>query len=139
MQKSGEIEASNLEVSYCEVYNEKIYDLLNPPPKPVKQKKPLFSTSNISSTPPKFKPHLQVRESASKGVFVSGLTNKTVTTLADAELCLKNGNEQRATAATGMNDQSSRSHSIFQITLKIKERVSKETEIFIFNFNEVDF
>ena len=119
MTASGAIEAANVEISYFEVYNERIYDLLCPQPKVEKPKKPLFSTSPFQP-PPKPKPSLYVRESAEYGVYVSGLTARTVTTHDDAEQCLQTGNKQRATASTGMNAKSSRSHSIFQISLKIK-------------------
>ena len=119
MTDNGLIEATNCEISYFEVYNERIYDLLTPPPKVEKPKRPLFSTSPYQP-PPKPKPSLQIRESSERGVFIPGLTTRTVSHQADADQCLRAGNEQRATASTGMNEKSSRSHSIFQISLKLK-------------------
>ena len=65
-----------------------------------KPKRPLFSTSPYA--PPKpVRPSLNVRESAEKGMYVAGLEHETVVTPEEASECLRRGNEQRATAATG--------------------------------------
>lgn len=51
----------------------------------------------------------------------------------DSNIALKNwlavGNSQRATAATGMNDKSSRSHSIFSIILTLTEIDSESSKL----------
>uniref|UniRef100_A0A8C2A6D8 Kinesin-like protein KIF14 n=1 Tax=Cyprinus carpio TaxID=7962 RepID=A0A8C2A6D8_CYPCA len=74
-----------LEMSYFEVYNEKIHDLLVAKDEQNQKKMPL-----------------RVREHPVYGPYVTWL-----------EL----GNKQRATAATGMNDKSSRSHSVFTLVM----------------------
>uniref|UniRef100_A0A673CR55 Kinesin-like protein KIF14 n=1 Tax=Sphaeramia orbicularis TaxID=375764 RepID=A0A673CR55_9TELE len=75
----------HVEMSYFEVYNEKIHDLLVTRDDPNQRRMPL-----------------RVREHPVHGPYVGWL-----------EL----GNKQRATAATGMNDKSSRSHSVFTLVM----------------------
>uniref|UniRef100_A0A452IN94 Kinesin-like protein KIF14 n=1 Tax=Gopherus agassizii TaxID=38772 RepID=A0A452IN94_9SAUR len=79
----------HLEMSYFEVYNEKIHDLL------------IFKAENGQKKQP-----LRVREHPVLGPYVEDLTS-----------WLELGNKQRATAATGMNDKSSRSHSVFTLVM----------------------
>ncbi|CAG5112900.1 Oidioi.mRNA.OKI2018_I69.chr2.g7065.t1.cds [Oikopleura dioica] len=123
MKESNAIEAAHCEISYFEIYNEKIYDLLNPPPKPPKRKgRPEFQAGPLFSKPVPTKTSLFVREAPNKSVYVAGLTKKLVSSESDAEEYLRLGNEERATAATGMNEKSSRSHSIFQIYIRIKAK-----------------
>uniref|UniRef100_A0A8C5ABD3 Kinesin family member 14 n=1 Tax=Gadus morhua TaxID=8049 RepID=A0A8C5ABD3_GADMO len=74
----------HLEMSYFEVYNEKIHDLL-------------VARDNQNHRLP-----LRVREHPVHGPYV---------------VWLELGNKQRATAATGMNDKSSRSHSVFTLVM----------------------
>lgn len=98
-----------VEVSYFEIYNEKIHDLL--------------AVSNVGISQPNNvgnrKAALRVREHPTWGPYVVDLSTHPV----DSHMALRNwlavGNSQRATAATGMNDKSSRSHSIFNIVLNI--------------------
>uniref|UniRef100_A0A8C9WUI2 Kinesin-like protein n=1 Tax=Sander lucioperca TaxID=283035 RepID=A0A8C9WUI2_SANLU len=79
----------HVEMSYFEVYNEKIHDLLVTRDEPNQRRMPL-----------------RVREHPVHGPYVAELTG-----------WLKLGNKQRATAATGMNDKSSRSHSVFTLVM----------------------
>ncbi|XP_062548510.1 kinesin-like protein KIF14 [Armigeres subalbatus] len=112
----GKIQAE-IEVSYFEIYNEKIHDLLA-----VSPTEGVFSvtSSNVK------KPPLKVREHPFWGPYVVDLSTHPV----DSHSALRNwlavGNSQRATAATGMNDKSSRSHSIFSVVLNLSEVVSPE-------------
>ncbi|XP_024367331.1 kinesin-like protein KIN-12F isoform X4 [Physcomitrium patens] len=76
--------------SFLEIYNEQITDLLEP------------SSSN-----------LQVREDATKGVYVEGLTEVEVQNEQDVLHLLLLGAANRRVAATNMNNESSRSHSVF--------------------------
>lgn len=98
---------AEIEVSYFEIYNEKIHDLL--------------SVSNLAPNVTA-KKCLRVREHSIWGPYVVDLSTHPV----DSHLALRNwlalGNSQRATAATGMNDKSSRSHSIFNIVLNLTEK-----------------
>ncbi|XP_050372198.1 kinesin-like protein KIN-12C [Argentina anserina] len=76
--------------SFLEIYNEQITDLLEP-----------------SST------NLQLREDMKKGVYVENLTEYNVTNVDDVVKLLLHGASNRKMAATHMNSESSRSHSVF--------------------------
>ncbi|MBN3299828.1 KIF14 protein, partial [Amia calva] len=99
----------HLEMSYFEVYNEKIHDLLSSDKEPSQKK-----TS------------LRVREHPELGPYVAGLSSYVVGSFADVQAWLELGNKQRATAATGMNDKSSRSHSVFTVVLTQTKREEVE-------------
>ncbi|NWR15410.1 KIF14 protein, partial [Emberiza fucata] len=91
----------HLEMSFFEVYNEKIHDLL------------VFKAENGQK-----KQQLRVREHPVLGPYVEGLTG--LFSCPDFSLLqswLELGNKQRATAATVMNDKSSRSHSVFTLVM----------------------
>ncbi|KAJ8376171.1 hypothetical protein SKAU_G00067510 [Synaphobranchus kaupii] len=89
-----------LEMSYFEVYNEKIHDLLVVKDEQGEKKLPL-----------------RVREHPVFGPYVADLSTNVVSSYADIQGWLQLGNKQRATAATGMNDKSSRSHSVFALVM----------------------
>ena len=86
-----------LGVSYMEVYREVIRDLLDPS-----------------------KVNLQVRDSPLKGIYVEDLTYEFVTCKEDIVELLEMGQKSRATASTAMNSDSSRSHSVFVLTVHQK-------------------
>lgn len=88
----------NVHVSYFEIYNEHVKDLLTPK----------------TSTPT----YLKIRESKSDGVYVQNLTDEPVRCYEDIERLMKTGDLNRTTASTKMNDTSSRSHAVFTLTLK---------------------
>ncbi|KAK3680240.1 hypothetical protein LTR78_000618 [Recurvomyces mirabilis] len=88
----------NVHVSYFEIYNEHVKDLLTP-----------------RTTPPTY---LKIRESRSDGVYVQNLTDEPVKCYEDIERLMKMGDMNRTTASTKMNDTSSRSHAVFTLTLK---------------------
>ncbi|XP_066547887.1 kinesin-like protein KIF14 [Amia ocellicauda] len=90
----------HLEMSYFEVYNEKIHDLLVVKDEQTQKKLPL-----------------RVREHPIFGPFVEDLSANVVSSYRDIQSWLELGNKQRATAATGMNDKSSRSHSVFTLVM----------------------
>lgn len=85
------------EVSFLEIYNERVRDLLRPPIKG----RPVHS--------------LKVREHPKEGPYVQDLTRHLVSDYAAIENLMEQGNTHRVTASTGMNDTSSRSHAIFTI------------------------
>ncbi|KAK7889810.1 hypothetical protein WMY93_025370 [Mugilogobius chulae] len=60
---------------------------------------------------------LRVREHPVHGPFVEDLSSNIVGCYDDIQGWLQLGNKQRATAATGMNDKSSRSHSVFTLVM----------------------
>ncbi|XP_041695950.1 kinesin-like protein KIF14 [Coregonus clupeaformis] len=90
----------HLEMSYFEVYNEKIHDLLI-----------ARNEQNQKRLP------LRVREHPVDGPYVSELSTNVVSSYVDIQGWLELGNKQRATAATCMNDKSSRSHSVFTLVM----------------------
>nr|XP_004661589.2 kinesin-like protein KIF16B isoform X4 [Jaculus jaculus] len=83
------------EVSYLEIYNERVRDLL---------RRKSSKTFN-----------LRVREHPKEGPYVEELSKHLVQNYGDVEELMDAGNINRTTAATGMNDVSSRSHAIFTI------------------------
>ncbi|XP_043274427.1 kinesin-like protein KIF14 isoform X2 [Venturia canescens] len=91
---------TSVEISYFEIYNEKIHDLLAS-----------NSVAGAKRAP------LKVREHPEFGPYVVDLSQHSVQNYNDLQTWLQVGNSQRATAATGMNEKSSRSHSIFSIIL----------------------
>lgn len=88
----------SVEVSYFEIYNEKIHDLLA-----VKQ--------NSEKVP------LKVREHPTLGPYIVDLTTHSVKSYTELRNFLLLGNRNRVVASTSMNEVSSRSHSIFSIEL----------------------
>nr|XP_015826225.2 kinesin-like protein KIF14 [Nothobranchius furzeri] len=90
----------HVEMSYFEVYNEKIHDLLVTREEPHQRRMPL-----------------RVREHPVHGPYVAELSANVVSSYTDIKGWLELGNKQRATAATGMNDKSSRSHSVFTLVM----------------------
>lgn len=87
-------------VSYLEIYNEVIKDLLNPSDK-----------------------QLKLRESTETGVFVENLAELVVADAAAVASLVEQGNKVRRVAATQMNERSSRSHSVF--TLRVEQKTEE--------------
>uniref|UniRef100_A0A8B9F5P4 Kinesin family member 4A n=1 Tax=Amazona collaria TaxID=241587 RepID=A0A8B9F5P4_9PSIT len=96
-----------LKVSYLEVYNEDILDLLCP-----SRERP----SQIS-----------IREDPKEGIKIVGLTERNVTCAQEMVFCLEQGNNSRTVASTAMNSQSSRSHAIFTIFIDQKKKSDKNS------------
>ncbi|KAG0242182.1 kinesin-like protein Klp8 [Mortierella sp. GBA43] len=94
------------EVSYMEIYCERVRDLLNP----------------------KNKGNLKVREHPSLGPYVEDLSKLMVTSFQDIENLMDEGNKARTVAATNMNETSSRSHAVFTVILTQK-RYDVETKL----------
>jgi hypothetical protein len=90
----------NVRVSYFEVYNEHVRDLLVP---------------IIPHQPPYY---LKIRESPTEGPYVKDLTEVPVRSLHEIIRYMRVGDNNRTTASTKMNDTSSRSHAVFTIMLK---------------------
>lgn len=103
--KFGEI--YNVIMSFMEVYNEQVYDLLEPSGKT-----------------------LSVREDQEKGVVVvAGITERVVTNPVMVLDLLKEGNTHRKTEATMANQVSSRSHAVLQLTVKHITRTDGGSEL----------
>ncbi|XP_069764421.1 kinesin-like protein KIF13A isoform X2 [Narcine bancroftii] len=95
-KEENESHTFKVEVSYMEIYNEKVRDLLDP----------------------KGSRHtLKVREHKVLGPYVDGLSQLAVTCFEDIESLMSEGNKSRTVAATNMNEESSRSHAVFNIIL----------------------
>lgn len=67
----------------------------------------------------RIKTNLTVREDKVKGIYIAGVTEEYVTSEEELLNIMAAGALNRAVAATGMNEGSSRSHSVFSITGKI--------------------
>ncbi|KYK55654.1 hypothetical protein DCS_07618 [Drechmeria coniospora] len=92
--------AYNVRVSYFEVYNEHVRDLLMPA---------------VPSAPPHY---LKIRESPTEGPYVKDLTEVPVRNIGEIMRYMKLGDSSRTVASTKMNDTSSRSHAVFTIMLR---------------------
>ena len=87
-------------VSYVEIYMEKIRDLLD---------------SN------RVKVNLSIREDKMRGIYIVDVTELDVINNQEVLDLMARGAYNRATAATGMNEGSSRSHSVFTVTVQQKD------------------
>ncbi|XP_078702020.1 kinesin-like protein KIF11 isoform X2 [Branchiostoma floridae x Branchiostoma belcheri] len=90
-----------VKVSFIELYNEELFDLLGP-----------------GETPPKLTTLYEDRKGS---VVIKGLEEVQVHNKDEVYSILEHGSAKRQTAATLMNAHSSRSHSVFMITVHIKE------------------
>ncbi|XP_052743331.1 kinesin-like protein unc-104 isoform X6 [Bicyclus anynana] len=112
-QTTSEDQSYSVEVSYMEIYCERVRDLLNP----------------------KNKGNLRVREHPALGPYVEDLSKLAVMSYQDIYDLIDEGNKARTVAATNMNETSSRSHAVFTIffnqrrhdktTNLVSEKVSK--------------
>ena len=66
---------------------------------------------------------VQIREVMGGGVCLAGASEREVNSKADMAATLEQGSLLRATASTGMNKRSSRSHAIFTITVEQRRQV----------------
>uniref|UniRef100_A0A8C6M7Y9 plus-end-directed kinesin ATPase n=1 Tax=Nothobranchius furzeri TaxID=105023 RepID=A0A8C6M7Y9_NOTFU len=96
----------SVEVSYMEIYCERVRDLLNP----------------------KNKGNLRVREHPLLGPYVEDLSKLAVTSYTDIADLMDAGNKARTVAATNMNETSSRSHAVFTIVFTQRKH-DNETDL----------
>ncbi|XP_031417739.1 kinesin-like protein KIF19 isoform X2 [Clupea harengus] len=92
-------------MSYLEIYNEMIRDLLNP-----------------SSG------YLDLREDAKGEIRIAGITEFSTSCAKEIMALLTKGNKQRTQEPTAANKTSSRSHAILQVTVKQRSRVKNINE-----------
>ncbi|KAI8980520.1 kinesin motor domain-containing protein [Pilobolus umbonatus] len=90
-----------LRVSYLEIYNESIRDLLNP-----------------------INENLRIHEDKVRGIYVTPLTEEVVTNSSDVITLIERGEANRHISSTDYNLHSSRSHTIFQMVIESRERTS---------------
>ncbi|KAK0582663.1 hypothetical protein LWI29_028296 [Acer saccharum] len=105
----------NCKCSFLEIYNEQITDLLDP-----------------SST------NLMLREDVKKGVYVENLSEFEVHTVGDILKLLTQGSLNRKVAATNMNRESSRSHSVFTCVIESMWEKDSTTNLRFARLNLVD-
>lgn len=101
----------SVKVSLLEIYNEELFDLLNP-------------SSDVSE-------RLQMFDDPrnKRGVIIKGLEEITVHNKDEVYQILEKGAAKRTTAATLMNAYSSRSHSVFSVTIHMKETTTDGEEL----------
>ncbi|KAL5012399.1 hypothetical protein ScPMuIL_010950 [Solemya velum] len=90
-----------VKVSYLEIYNEDLVDLLCPPSR---------------------RETLNIRENIEGGIKIPGLREVQVSSYSETMRCLELGSQGRTTGATAMNNTSSRSHAIFTIHIEQKKK-----------------
>jgi len=96
----------NIKCSYLEIYMEKIMDLLDPK-----------------------KTNLQVKDDKVKGLYVQDATEVYVSSTDEMMGVMTSGSMNRSVAATRMNATSSRSHSIFVVTVHQKNTKTDTTKL----------
>ena len=113
----------SVKVSFIELYNEELRDLLTSElSAPIGNAQPMGKGSSSNSNSNDGQGGLKIFDDASKkGVIIQGLEELPVKDASDALALLTKGSHRRQIAATKFNDHSSRSHSVFSITVHIKE------------------
>ncbi|KAG4964956.1 hypothetical protein JHK82_039172 [Glycine max] len=114
-----------LHVSFIEILKEEVRDLLDPS----SMNKPETANGHAGKVTIPGKPPIQIRESSNGVITLAGSTEVSVTTLKEMAACLEQGSLSRATGSTNMNNQSSRSHAIFTITLEQMRKLNSHGEI----------
>lgn len=99
-----------LRVSYLEIYNEKIHDLLSTPP---------------AGTGPGIpqQEEIKLREDSKRGVYASPLKEEIVQSPTQLLRVIARGDHARRTSSTQFNARSSRSHAVVQIVVESRERI----------------
>ena len=115
--KESSISKYLVKVSYIEIYNETVNDLIDPSKK-----------------------NLEIRESGNKGIFVNNLSEISVNNLEKAMQLLNKGESNRIIAETKLNEKSSRSHTIFKINIEfyMKEKNNNKEKKYNSQLNLVD-
>uniref|UniRef100_A0A8C4Q7C6 Kinesin-like protein n=1 Tax=Eptatretus burgeri TaxID=7764 RepID=A0A8C4Q7C6_EPTBU len=100
IEASSDRKIYQVSMSYLEIYNEMIRDLLNP-------------TIGF----------LDLREDAKGGIQIAGITEFSTSNADEIMLLLLKGNRERTQEPTGANSASSRSHAVLQVTVRQRSRV----------------
>ena len=99
-----------LRVSYLEIYNEKIHDLLSTP---------VATGVGPGAAQPE---EIKLREDSKRGVYASPLKEEIVQSPTQLLRVIARGDHSRRTRSTQFNAQSSRSHAVVQIVVESRER-----------------
>jgi centromeric protein E len=98
-----------LRVSYLEIYNEKIHDLLSAPP--------------AGTGPGAFQQEeIKLREDSKRGIYATPLKEEIVQSPTQLLRVIARGDHARRTSSTQFNARSSRSHAVVQIVVESRER-----------------
>ncbi|KAJ4972271.1 hypothetical protein NE237_005370 [Protea cynaroides] len=106
----------SMKVTFLELYNEEITDLL-------------AVEENIRSVEDRQKKPISLMEDGKGVVFVRGLEEEVVYSANEIYNLLERGSAKRRTADTLLNKHSSRSHSVFSITIHVKETTIGDEEL----------
>jgi centromeric protein E len=98
-----------LRVSYLEIYNEKIHDLLSAP-----------TTTGPGAVPQE---EIKLREDSKRGVYATPLKEEIVQSPTQLLRVIARGDHARRTSSTQFNARSSRSHAVVQIVVESRERI----------------
>ncbi|KAF2597432.1 hypothetical protein F2Q68_00011918 [Brassica cretica] len=110
-----------IHVSFIEIHKEEVQDLLDPS----NNKSDTTSNGKVAHVPGK--PPIQIRETSNGVITLAGSTEVSVSTLKEMAACLDQGSISRATGSTNMNNQSSRSHAIFTITVEQMRKINTDS------------
>lgn len=99
-----------LRVSYLEIYNEKIHDLLSMP-----------TNGGVGGVTTQ--EEIKLREDSKRGVYASPLKEEIVQSPTQLLRVIARGDQARRTASTQFNSRSSRSHAVVQIVVESRERI----------------
>ncbi|KAJ2961606.1 hypothetical protein NQZ79_g3100 [Umbelopsis isabellina] len=103
------VKKHTIKVSFIEIYNEELIDLLN-------------------DAPPEARPAITAREDAKGQIVLHGVTELTASNLDQVLKYLELGTRNRATESTDMNEKSSRSHAIFTVILRQEKWVASSSK-----------
>jgi hypothetical protein len=108
-------------VSFLEIHNDNIRDLLSSPD----------STTSIDRPPSSARLRddvINIRESADGKIFITGMSEHSASSLADMLGLLRRGSLSRTTGSTAMNVHSSRSHAIFTVQLEQRKCTARDLD-----------
>ena len=101
-----------LRVSYLEIYNERIHDLLS-----------MASGTGATGPNAPAQEEIKLREDSKRGVYATPLKEEIVQSPTQLLRVIARGDQARRTASTQFNARSSRSHAVVQIVVESRERV----------------
>lgn len=111
--------AVEIRVTYLEIYQEELKDLLHPTPVAPIGAKFGSSSSSAHATP------ITIREESSGGIVLTGVREELVDDYSSMMRVLTRGSVSRTTGSTKMNEHSSRSHAIFTIHIQQRQTTKR--------------
>ena len=113
----------NIYCSFVQIYNEKIYDLLDCNKYDVNNKNVfrIRGKNDFSTQKPIEQQPLVIRENKSVGLYIENLIQKEIQNFYDCISILRVGEANRKKRQTSKNDLSSRSHTLLMIMIESKE------------------